>query len=85
MDLGFLLRAALLKDQLHIKPCRRCGLHYDQRQPDCPHCGELDDSGLKALFSERERQQEGNVAMGRFFLLIAALLGVCVLIGLLSL
>lgn len=85
MDIGILARAFLLKDQLHIKPCPRCGLHYDQRQPDCPHCGELDDSGLKALFAERERQQEGNAAMGRLFLLIAALLGVCVLIGLISL
>ena len=85
MDLGFLLRAALLKDQLHIKPCRRCGLHYDQRQPACSHCGELDEHGLVTLQAKREQQRQGNAVMGRAFLLIAALLGVCVLIGLLSL
>lgn len=85
MELGGLLRAFLLKDQLHIKPCPRCGLHYDQRQPACPHCGELDERGLEALRAERARQHEGNAAMGRLFLLIAALLGAFVLIGLLSL
>lgn len=85
MNLGFLLRAALLKDQLNIKPCPRCGLHYDQRETACPHCAGLDENGLQALLAERDRQQEGNAAMGRTFLLIAALLGVFVLIGFLSL
>lgn len=85
MNLGFLLRAALLKDQLHIKPCPRCGLHYDQRETACPHCAGLDEDGLRALLAERERQQAGNAAMGRVFLLIAAILGVFVLIGFLSL
>lgn len=85
MELGFLARALLLKDQLHIRPCPRCGLHYDQRKPACPHCGELDDTGLKALLGEREKQHEGNAAMGRIFLLIAAILGLFVVIGMLSL
>lgn len=80
MNLGLLARAFLLKDQLHIKPCPRCGLHYDQREPACPHCGTLDDQGLKALLAEKARQHEGNAAMGRTFLLIGALLGIFVLI-----
>ena len=84
MNLGFLLRAALLKDQLHIKPCRRCGLHYDERTPGCPHCGDLDDEGLKAMLAEKDLEREGNAAMGRIFLLIAAVLGAFVLIGFLS-
>lgn len=85
MNLGFLLRAALLKDQLHIKPCPRCGLHYDQRETACPHCASLAENGLRVLLEERERQQAGNAAMGRAFLLIAALLGIFVLIGFLTL
>lgn len=85
MNLGILARALLLKDQLHIKPCRRCGLHYDQRAPACPHCGTLDDQGLKALLAEKARQHEGNTAMGRTFLLIGALLGIFVLIVFLQL
>lgn len=85
MNLGFLLRAALLKDQLQIKPCPRCGLHYDQREPTCPHCADLDDKGLQTLLEERDRTREGNAAMGRVFLVIAAVLGAFVVVGLLSL
>ena len=85
MSLGFLARAFLLKDQLHIKPCSRCGLHYDHRKPACPHCGELDADGLAALLRTKADEREGNVAMGRVFLVIAAVLGGMVLIGLLTL
>ncbi len=84
MNLGFLLRAALLKDQLHIKPCKRCGLHFDERTQDCPHCGDLDDAALKAMLVKKDLEREGNAAMGRIFLLVAALLGAFVLIGFLS-
>lgn len=85
MNLGFLLRAVLLKDQLHIKPCPRCGLHYDQRKPACPHCSDLDEHGLQVLHEEQEKRHAGNAAMGRVFLLIAALLAILVLLGLLRL
>ena len=86
MNLGGLLaRAVLLKDQLHVKPCKRCGLHYDDREPACPHCGGLDDNGLKAMLAEKAQEREGNAAMGRVFLLIGAVLGVLVLIGILTL
>jgi hypothetical protein len=85
MDVGFLAKAWLLKDQLHIKPCQRCGLHYDQRTPACPHCGDLDDAALKVMLEEKDRERQGNAAMGRVFLVIASVLGAFVLIGLLSL
>ena len=79
------LRALLLKDQLHIKPCERCGLHYDKRESTCPHCGDLDDEGLKAMLAEKEEEREAGVPMGRVFLLIGAVLGVLILIGVLGL
>ncbi len=82
MNLGMLARAVLLKDQLHIKPCP---LHHDQREPACPHCGKLDEQGLKALIAEKARQHADNAAMGRTFLLIGALLGVFVLLVFLQL
>ena len=85
MNLGFLARAALLKDQLHIKPCKRCGLHYDERVPACPHCDGLDASGLNALLAEKQKEREGNVAMGKGFLVIGAVLVAFVLVGILSL
>lgn len=85
MSLGFLARAYLLKDQLHIKPCERCRLHYDHREPACPHCGDLDTDALKALLQAKDREREGNAAMGKLFLVIAAILSAFVLFGLLSL
>lgn len=85
MDVGGLARAFLLKDQLHDKPCQRCGLLYDQREPACPHCGDLDAAGLQALLAEKDREKAGNAAMGRIFLLIGVALAAFVLVGLLSL
>ncbi|HWU84201.1 MAG TPA: hypothetical protein VN028_02570 [Rhodocyclaceae bacterium] len=85
MDVGGLARAFLLKDQLQVKPCSRCGLHYDQREPKCPHCGDLDAEGLDALLAEQEGARAGNARMGRIFLLIALVLGVIVLLGVLNL
>lgn len=86
MDLGGLLaRGFLLKDQLHDKPCERCGLLYDARESACPHCGGLDAAGLHMLLAEKDREQEGNASMGRIFLLIGAVLAAFVLVGFLSL
>lgn len=86
MDLGGpLVRTFLLKRQLHDKPCERCGLLYDEREPACPHCGDLDAGGLRALLAENEREKEGTAATGRIFLFIGAVLAVLVLIGVLSL
>lgn len=86
MNLGGLgLRALLLKDQLHIKPCVRCGLHYDEREPECPHCSGLSSEALKAMLEEKELEREGNAPMGRIFLLIGFVLAVLVLIGALKL
>jgi ribosomal protein L37E len=86
MELGGLLaRGLLLKDQLHVRPCERCGQHYDTREPTCPHCGGLDADGLRALLAEKDREKEGNAGMGRIFLLIGAVLAALVLIGVLSL
>lgn len=82
---GFGLRALLLKDQLHTKPCKRCGLHYDQREPICPHCSELDDASLSVMLAEKEEVRKAGVPMGRVFLLIGFVLGALVLIGVLKL
>jgi ribosomal protein L37E len=79
----YALRAFLLKDQLHIKPCERCGLHYDKREAMCPHCGDLDDDELRVMLAEKEEERKAGVPMGKVFLLIGAVLGALVLIGLL--
>lgn len=86
MSLGGMgLRALLLKDQLHIKPCVRCGLHYDEREPACPHCSGLSAEALKTMLEEKELEREGNVPMGRVLLLIGVVLAALVLIGTLKL
>ena len=82
---GFGLRALLLKDQLHIRPCARCGLHYDEREPECPHCSALSDEDLQTLLEEKEREREGNVPMGRVFLLLGVILAAFVLVGVVTL
>ena len=82
---GFGLRALLLKDQLHIKPCVRCGLHYDEREPECPHCSSLGQEALQAMLAGKEQEREGNRSLGRLFLLLGAILAAFVLIGMLAL
>ena len=69
MSLGGLgARAILLKDQKDTKPCDRCGLHYvPEDNEKCPHCGSLDQAGLKKLLKEIERQNQGNRKLGLLF------------------
>jgi len=86
MDLGgMVLRALLLKDQLHTKPCKRCGLHYDDRELKCPHCSELGPDALQAMLKGKELEREGNIPMGRVFLLVGIVLAAFVLVGVLAL
>lgn len=82
---GFGLRAWLLKEQLHTKPCERCGLHYDHREAECPHCSTLGPEGLQALLAQKALEREGNRPMGLVFLVIGALLAAFVLLGVLAL
>lgn len=71
---GLLARTALLKEQLHTKPCGRCGLLFDHRQPHCPHCHNLDDHQLARLLERKAQEHEGNARLGRWLLLGAAML-----------
>ena len=72
---GLIARAALLKEQMKKKPCKRCGLNYNQdKEAQCPHCGNLDIRGLKALLEKKEREYQGNKRLGQWFLFTAVLI-----------
>ena len=82
MPLGGLAgSAASLKGKLNDSRCERCGLFYDVSQHDeCPHCAHLDESGLARLRSKIEKQEAGNVALGKRFMLVSIVIGFILLI-----
>ena len=78
---GLAARAALLKEQLKKKPCKRCGLHFDpDEETACPHCGHLDEAGLQQLLSKKERERAGNSRLGNRMLLAAIVFFVLLLL-----
>ena len=78
---GLGARAALLKQQKITKPCPRCGLRYPQQEPECAHCGHLDEAGLAQLRENIEKEYQGRKALGQWFLMAA--IGVLLLMALL--
>lgn len=80
---GLLGSAASLKRKMGQKPCERCGLLYNPKRKDkCPHCGDLDDQGLKRLQERLAREHRGHRVLGFWFAVGAAfILFVLVLAG----
>ena len=69
---GLLAQLALLKEKMKKKPCKRCGLLFDPKQePKCPHCGDLDDSGLQRLFEKLEHEHQAHRHLGSWLLIAA--------------
>ena len=77
---GFATRMALLKEQMKKRPCERCGLHYDpDLEEQCPHCGHLDEKGLKRLLAQREREHAGIRQLGNKLIFSALILSLLML------
>ena len=76
---GLIARAAILKKQMKKTPCKRCGLHFDHSEnKECPHCGNLDQRGLKHLLEQQDVEKQGNKSLGSMFLIVAIILVVLV-------
>ena len=59
--------------QLKKKPCPRCTLLFDPTEEEaCPHCGDLDDNGLRRLQERIEEEREARRQMGPWFFRAAA-------------
>lgn len=69
---GLIARAALLKEQMKRKPCKRCKLHYNHKKlTDCPHCGDLTEKGLEELFANKEEHYQSRKTLGMIFFILA--------------
>ncbi len=81
---GLFARAALLKEQMKKKPCKRCGLLYDpKKEEQCPYCGDLDEAGLARLFERRETAYRANRQLGyRFIFAAVVVLLIVIMMGL---
>ncbi|WP_316364449.1 hypothetical protein [Candidatus Thiodiazotropha sp. CDECU1] len=78
---GIVARAALLKEQMKKRPCKRCGLLYDPtKDKRCPHCDHLDQKGLEALIEKRKREHQGNKQLGKVFFFVALVIFMLMLI-----
>lgn len=85
MNLGPLfVKLALLKEQRHSKPCKRCGLLHDQRVNECPHCGSLSDRELAKMLEEKELEHLGNVVLGNKLFIFAGIIAILLIIMLAS-
>ena len=61
--------------------CDRCKLRYlYKRYEQCPHCSELDDSGLQALSIRIKEESITNAALGRKMIPGAVLVSLAVII-----
>ncbi len=78
MALG--MSAAWRAMQPKKKRCDRCGLYYTEKLNKCPHCSDLDDSGLQTLLERRDEELKGNASLGKFFILGAVAIGVLLLL-----
>lgn len=56
------------------KTCDRCGLRYSRKEPKCPHCAHLSDNEVDQLKAQLMDEKEGNANLGKYFLVIAALI-----------
>ena len=67
------------------RKCRRCGLRFPAKEPQCVHCAELSDREVEGLKVRYKRGHVGNANLGRLFLYIAALIGIGFVIAALGL
>lgn len=62
----------LLQERNQIK-CTRCGLYYDRRHNQCPHCCDMDEARLQAFLEESGIDPNAKSGMGQFLLLAAVI------------
>jgi len=73
-------RAAWEAMQPKKRKCERCGLYYRESLEKCRWCGDLDERGLEDLFAQIEKEHQSNRWLGQLFFVIAAIIGVLVLL-----
>lgn len=60
--------------------CERCGLRRPDGDDECPHCAELDDTGVESLKRRRADQQAGHARLGRQFAIAAVAIAVILML-----
>lgn len=78
---GIAARAAVLKEQRKNQPCPQCGERLDPaRKRYCPNCGELDQAEMERILQNKNIGSQGNKALGIWFLSLALVIGVVIVI-----
>ncbi len=77
---GLGAKLAMMKAQRPLRECERCGLSFDAELETCPHCAELDNSGLLELKRKIERQHQANKNLGVLFYSLALIIGIGLLL-----
>lgn len=70
----------LLQERNKIK-CARCGLYYDKRIAQCPHCRDMDEARLQAFLEESGIDPEAKSGLGQFLVLAAIIVVVLLLLS----
>lgn len=70
----------LLQERNKIK-CARCGLYYDKRHTQCPHCRNMDEARLKTFLEESGIDPEAKSGLGQFLVLAAVIVVVLFLLS----
>lgn len=81
---ALLAKLAEVRQHRHYEKCERCGLRYDPRKGECPHCAGLNEQQLQTLRQKQKINRAGNRSLGRFFLLAAVAVFALLLIVLLG-
>lgn len=63
-----------------VKKCQRCELLYPRMKAQCTHCIDLTDQQVEELKKRYEEEHKGNANLGRFFIYIAILIALSLVI-----
>ena len=80
MSFGMGWQAWRLSKHKNRKRCPRCSLRYDKALDKCPHCSDLDSNGLAELKYRIEQNHRANTRLGRWFVLLAVLIIIALVI-----
>ncbi len=79
--MSLLARLILLMQERKQTKCGRCGLYYEKRRAQCPHCRDMNEARLKAFLEESGIDPDAKSGMGQFLVLAAIIVVVIFLLS----
>jgi hypothetical protein len=79
--MSLVARLILLMQERNRTKCGRCGLYYEKRHAQCPHCRDMNAARLKAFLEESGIDPDAKSGLGQFLVLAAIIVVVIFLLS----